>query len=59
MDNPPLFRLNLPLLRADLYTSIGAMAGLALILPGERIFPGVHFEWIDPVAAIAMALLIV
>ncbi len=35
------------------------MAGLALILTGEWIFPGVHFDWIDPMAAIAVALLIV
>ncbi len=46
-------------LRTDVYTSIGVMAGLALILTGEWIFPGVHFDWIDPVAAIAVALLIV
>ena len=52
MDDPPLFHLNPPLLRTDVYTSIGVMAGLALILPGERIFPGVYFDRIDPVAAI-------
>jgi cation diffusion facilitator family transporter len=46
-------------LRTDVYTSIGVMAGLGLILTGEWIFPGVHFDWIDPVAAIAVALLIV
>ena len=45
-------------LRTDVYTSIGVMAGLGLILTGEGIFPGVHFDWIDPVAAIAVALLI-
>ena len=46
-------------LRTDVYTSIGVMAGLGLILAGEWIFLGVHFDWIDPVAAIAVALLIV
>jgi len=35
------------------------MAGLALIWMGERLFPGVHFDWLDPVAAIAVALLII
>lgn len=46
-------------LRTDVYTSVGVMAGLFLILIGEWIFPGVHFDWVDPVAAIAVALLIV
>ncbi len=46
-------------LRTDVYTSIGVMAGLALIVVGERAFPGVHFDWLDPVAAIAVALLII
>jgi cation diffusion facilitator family transporter len=46
-------------LRTDVYTSIGVMAGLGLILIGEWIFLGVHFDWIDPVAAIAVALLII
>ena len=45
-------------LRTDVYTSLGVMVGLGLILTGERIFPGVHFDWIDPFAAIAVALLI-
>ena len=45
-------------LRTDVYTSLGVMAGLGLILTGEWLFPGVHFDWIDPVAAIALALLI-
>jgi len=46
-------------LRTDVYTSLGVMAGLALIMVGERAFPGVHFDWLDPVAAIAVALLII
>ena len=46
-------------LRTDVYTSVGVMAGLALIWLGESLFPGVHFDWLDPVAAIAVALLIV
>jgi cation diffusion facilitator family transporter len=46
-------------LRTDVYTSAGVMAGLALIMLGERLFPGTDLNWIDPVAAIAVALLIV
>ncbi len=46
-------------LRTDVWTSAGVMAGLALLWSGEWIFPGRHFHWIDPIAAIAVALLIV
>jgi len=46
-------------LRTDVYTSAGVMAGLFLITFGEKIFPGKHFHWIDPVAAMAVALLII
>ncbi len=46
-------------LRTDVWTSAGVMAGLALIGVGETIFPGRHFHWVDPVVAIAVALLIV
>ncbi|MFH1993318.1 MAG: cation diffusion facilitator family transporter [Pseudomonadota bacterium] len=46
-------------LRTDVYTSAGVMASLALIWAGERVFPGRHFHWLDPVAAIAVALLII
>ncbi len=46
-------------LRTDVYTSAGVMVGLGLIWLGERIFPGLHFHWIDPMAAIAVALLII
>ncbi|MBI3987099.1 MAG: cation transporter [Lentisphaerae bacterium] len=45
-------------LRTDVYTSAGVMGGLVLMWFGEEIFVGVHFHWIDPVAAIAVALLI-
>ncbi len=46
-------------LRTDVWTSMGVMAGLALIWMGEKVFPGVHFHWLDPVAAIGVALLII
>lgn len=46
-------------LRTDVYTSAGVMAGLGLILVGQRLLPGANLLWLDPVAAIAVALLIV
>ena len=46
-------------LRTDVYTSAGVMAGLFLIWIGGRIMPGVPLNWIDPIAAIAVALLII
>lgn len=46
-------------LRTDVYTSAGVMAGLALIWLGEWILPGYDLDWLDPVCAIAVALLIV
>ncbi|MBN1866141.1 cation transporter [Candidatus Sumerlaeota bacterium] len=46
-------------LRTDVWTSAGVMGGLALIWLGEEVFEGVHFHWIDPLAAICVALLIV
>ncbi|MHB1458296.1 MAG: cation diffusion facilitator family transporter [Armatimonadota bacterium] len=46
-------------LRTDVYTSAGVMGGLAIYLIGSKIFPGADIRWIDPVAAIAVALLII
>lgn len=45
-------------LRADVWTSGGVMAGLLLMAVGQRLLPGVDLDWIDPVAAIAVALLV-
>ena len=45
-------------LRTDVYTSAGVMGGLALIWIGEWLFPGRDFYWLDPVAALGVALLI-
>jgi cation diffusion facilitator family transporter len=45
-------------LRTDVYTSLGVMTGLAFIYFSGRFFPGQDFGWIDPAAAIAVALLI-
>lgn len=46
-------------LRTDVYTSAGVMAGLVIILAGGKLFPGVNLLWLDPLAAIAVALLII
>lgn len=46
-------------LKTDVYTSAGVMAGLALIWFGRLFFPGVNFYFLDPVAAIVVALLII
>jgi cation diffusion facilitator family transporter len=46
-------------LRTDVYTSVGVMAGLAAIFVGQRILPGMNLLWLDPAAAILVALMIV
>ena len=46
-------------LRTDVWTSLGVMAGLAVILAGRWLFPGVSLDWVDPVAAIMVATLII
>jgi cation diffusion facilitator family transporter len=45
-------------LRTDIYTSVGVMLGLALIYLGERLWPGTPCYWLDPVSALAVAVLI-
>jgi cation diffusion facilitator family transporter len=46
-------------LRTDVYTSLGVFGGLAIIFAGGFVLPGVDLRWVDPVAAIGVALLIV
>lgn len=46
-------------LMTDVYTSAGVMLGLFVIWVAETALPGKHFHWIDPLAAIAVALLII
>ena len=46
-------------LRADVYTSLGVLAGLAVIMAGNLVVPDVNLNWIDPAAAIIVALLII
>ena len=45
-------------LRTDVYTSAGVMLGLGLIWIGELVLPNQNIQWIDPLAAIAVAFLI-
>jgi len=45
-------------LRTDVYTSAGVMAGLAVVWLGKRLLPQFDLGWVDPLAAIAVALLI-
>lgn len=45
-------------LRTDVYTSAGVMVGLGLIWIAERLLPNQNWHWIDPMAAIGVALLI-
>jgi len=45
-------------LRTDVYTSAGVMAALSLIWLGRYFFPDLNLVWLDPVVAIAVALLI-
>jgi cation diffusion facilitator family transporter len=43
----------------DVYTSAGVMLGLVIIWAGRQWLPGFDLSWVDPVAAIGVALLIV
>ena len=46
-------------LRTDVYTSAGVMAGLAIIWAGKLVLPETDLSWVDPIAAIGVALLII
>lgn len=45
-------------LRTDVFTSVGVTVALAIIGVGGRFWPGTRLDWVDPVAAIVVALLI-
>ena len=45
-------------LRTDVYTSAAVMASLAVIWLGHHFFPDPNVHWLDPVAALVVALLI-
>jgi len=46
-------------LRTDVYTSAGVALGLLVIWLGQKILPSVNLHWIDPAAAILVALMII
>jgi cation diffusion facilitator family transporter len=45
-------------LRTDVYTSLGVMLGLLVIWVGALIWPAANLDWIDPVVAIVVAVMI-
>jgi cation diffusion facilitator family transporter len=45
-------------LRTDVYTSLGVMISLGAVWAASFLFPDLEVEWVDPVAAIGVALLI-
>jgi cation diffusion facilitator family transporter len=46
-------------LRTDVYTSAGVMTGLGAIWAASHVAPGVDLNWVDPAAALGVAVLIV
>jgi len=46
-------------LKTDVYTSAGVMAGLALLWLAEWFIPDGNFLWLDPIAALVVAVLII
>jgi len=45
-------------LRTDVWTSAGVMVALALVWAGEYFFPKINLHWVDPVAAMLVATMI-
>jgi cation diffusion facilitator family transporter len=45
-------------LRTDVWTSVGVMIGLGIIWFGDYFLPHVNFNWVDPIAALMVALMI-
>ncbi|MBN1471542.1 MAG: cation transporter [Syntrophaceae bacterium] len=45
-------------LRTDVYTSFGVMAALGVIWLGREFYPAYHINWVDPLAAMFVAGLI-
>jgi cation diffusion facilitator family transporter len=43
----------------DVYTSAGVMIGLVIVWAGKHLLPDVDLSWVDPLAAIAVAVFIV
>jgi cation diffusion facilitator family transporter len=45
-------------LRTDVFTSLGVMVGLGVMMVGKKLWPDTDLSWVDPVAAIMVACLI-
>ena len=45
-------------LRTDVWTSVGVMFGLGIIWAGDHFLPAVNLNWVDPVAALMVAMMI-
>lgn len=45
-------------LRTDVWTSIGVMIGLGIIWFGDHFLPTTNLNWVDPVAALIVAVMI-
>ncbi|MDD5262063.1 MAG: cation diffusion facilitator family transporter [Methylacidiphilales bacterium] len=45
-------------LKTDVYTSLGVFGALVLAWLGGKLFPSANLQWLDPVCAIGVALLI-
>jgi cation diffusion facilitator family transporter len=45
-------------LRTDVYTSVGVTVALLVVMIGRLVAPDVNLSWVDPAAAILVALLI-
>jgi cation diffusion facilitator family transporter len=45
-------------LRTDVWTSVGVMTGLGIIWIGDHFLPAVNLNWVDPVAALMVAVMI-
>ena len=58
-ENSPALVADAWHLRTDIYTSAGVMLALGICAVVERLAPGVNIAWLDPVAAICVAFLIV
>lgn len=45
-------------LRTDVWTSVGVMIGLGIIWIGDHFLPTINLNWVDPVAALMVAVMV-
>jgi cation diffusion facilitator family transporter len=58
-ENSPALIADAWHLRADIYTSASVMLALSVCAAGARFAPGLNMTWLDPLAALCVAVLIV